>query len=107
MKHFTTAIRRYKELENAVKQYLKLKKIYFVRVDNYYCYKCGAILNANAAGFPDFMAIHKDKILFIECKTGKGQLNAYQKVFKANVDNLPNVEYILVRDNIDELMEVC
>jgi hypothetical protein len=98
---------RYKQLEEAVKQYLSLKKVYFIRIDNYRCPKCGALINRNAAGFPDFMAIIGDKIYFIECKTGSGQLNAYQKKFKLNIDNLPNVEYILLRDNIDELMSVC
>ena len=89
-------------LEKTVENYLKLKKIMFLRIENYRCFRCGQVQNSKAKGFPDFFC-YSPIILAIECKTGKGQLSAEQKVVrKAMLDN--KIDYLVVRDNIDELL---
>ena len=90
-------------LEQAVASYLKWRKIMYVRIDNYRCYKCHTIQNSRARGFPDFFCYYP-KIVAIECKTGTGRLSSDQKkVRDAMIKS--GIDYIVVRDNIDELIK--
>lgn len=95
-------MRRAKQLEEAVRDYLDIKRIPYVRVDNYRCYKCGTIQNSAATGFPDFMIVKP--LTAVEVKTGKGKLSPEQIIFKTLWED-QGLPYILVRDNIDSLME--
>lgn len=95
---------RAKELEDAVSQYLKLKKIHFMRVDNYRCFKCGQVQNVRSKGWPDFYCYGIQPHLAIECKTGKAVLSPEQKHLKAILE-MSKVKYIVLRDNIDGLIE--
>lgn len=95
---------RWKQLENAVENLLNAHNWEFHRVDNYRCYQCGAVQNANAAGFPDFFVYHP-LILAIECKTGSGRLNDEQREVKRDMEET-GIEYIIVRDNTDKLLEI-
>ena len=91
-------------LEQAVASYLKWRKIMYVRIDNYICYKCHTVQNSEARGFPDFFCYYP-RIVAIECKTGKySKLSPNQKIVRdAMVKS--GIDYIVVRDNIDELIK--
>lgn len=93
---------RAQDLENAVEQLLIFKKIKFMRVSNYRCFKCGQVQNRSAKGWPDFFGY--DPILVgIECKTGAGKLTKEQEsVRESFIRN--DVPYIIVRDNVDALL---
>jgi len=93
-------MKRWKELEIAVQQYLEAKHIPYFRVSNYRCFKCGQIQNSQAKGFPDFMIFTDTGIVALECKTGKGKLTSEQKYYQ---NLFP--EYIVIRDTIDALLE--
>jgi len=97
------AKRRSKQLEEAVRDYLDIKGYKYIRIDVYRCPNCHKIFNSKATGFPDFMI--RNPLTFVECKTGKAVLSKEQKAIKEDMDN-QNIPYILVRDNIDALMEV-
>ena len=90
-------------LEQAVVSYLKLRKIMYVRIKNYRCFRCGQVQNSEARGFPDFFCYYP-RIVAIECKTGTGRLSSDQKkVRDAMIKS--GIDYIIVRDNIDELIK--
>ena len=97
-------MKRWQQLEKAVADYLTLKKCSFFRVDHYRCFRCGQILNSRAKGFPDFL-VYSPKIVAIEVKTGKGRLSLAQKDTGLKM-SLSGVEFVVVRDNIDNLMRV-
>lgn len=92
---------RWRDLELAVEKFLTLKGYKFWHVRNYRCYRCGAVGNSGAAGMPDYITYYPE-VLFIECKTGKGRLSEDQK----EVMKTTPAEYIVVRDNIDELVRI-
>lgn len=95
--------RRSQALEKAVEQYLRLKKVMFLRIENYRCFRCGQVQNSKAKGFPDFFC-YSPILLAIECKTGKGQLSGEQKIVKmAMLEN--NIDYLVVRDTTDNLLK--
>lgn len=94
---------RAKQLEEAVRKYLDIKGIPYVRVDNYRCFACGQVQNSAATGFPDFLIVKP--LTAIEVKTGAGILSPEQIIFKTLWED-QGFPYILVRDNIDSLMEV-
>ena len=93
-----------KWLESAVENYLRLKNVMYIRIENYRCFRCGQVQNAKAKGFPDFFCYYP-KIVAIECKTGKySKLSPNQKIVRdAMVKS--GIDYIVVRDNIDELIK--
>jgi len=90
-------------LEQAVEHYLQLRKIMFVRIENYRCFKCGQVQNSKANGFPDFFC-YFPCVVAIECKTGSGRLSQIQRVVM-NAMRETGIDYVLVRDNIDELLK--
>lgn len=101
-REFKDGSSRCKELEAAVRDLLTLKNIKFMRVDNYRCFKCGQVQNKKATGWPDFFCY---KPLFaIECKTGAGKLTDEQIEIKECLE-FAGVKYILLRNNLDELIE--
>jgi len=97
-----SVLKRAKGLEQAVEKYLRLRKIAFIRVENYRCFRCGQVQNSKANGFPDFFC-YAPVVLAIECKTGKGQLSQIQKEVKEAMEK-SGIDYLLVRDNIDILL---
>ncbi len=104
-------VRRSKELEMAVEKYLKIKKIPYLRVENYICYKCHAVQNSKAKGMPDFILfdlINPDRgfhLLAVECKTGKySKLTKEQKYYKELFERC-GTHYIVLRDTIDEILK--
>lgn len=94
---------RAKGLERAVENYLKFLKLRFLRVENYRCFRCGQIQNSKAGGFPDFF-VYSPIILAIECKTGSGRMNPAQKDVREAMEKA-GIKYLLVRDNLDELIK--
>jgi len=90
-------------LEQAVEKYLHIRKIMFVRIENYRCFKCGQIQNSKANGFPDFFCYYPS-VVAIECKTGTGRLSNIQKVVRDAMQKA-GIDYVLVRDNIGELLK--
>lgn len=91
------------ELEDAVEQTLNICGLYFLRIKNYRCFACGQVQNSQAAGFPDF---HVPSLsLYVECKTGKGKLSPEQKKVRAAIERDPNNKYLLVKDNVDTLLQ--
>jgi len=95
-------VKRSKEFENAVKEYLDIKGIEYIRVDNYRCYKCGTIQNSQASGFPDFLCLHP--LVAIECKTGTGRLTKKQTEVLMLLE-LSGVDVIVLRDTLDDLIK--
>jgi hypothetical protein len=91
-------------LEQAVEKYLQWRKIMYIRIENYRCFRCGQIQNSKARGFPDFFCYYP-RIVAIECKTGKySKLSPNQKIVRdAMVKS--GIDYIVVRDNISELIK--
>jgi len=82
---------------------LEFKRIKYIRVDNYRCFRCGQVQNAQAAGLPDFLCL-TSPLLCIECKTGTGRLSAVQKETLILLER-SGVDVIVLRDTIDELIE--
>ena len=92
-----------KWLESAVENYLRLKNVMYIRIENYRCFRCGQVQNAKAKGFPDFFC-YAPRIFAIECKTGTGKLSPDQKkVRDAMIKS--GIKYITLKDNIDELIK--
>ena len=90
-------------LEQAVAKYLQWRKIMYVRIENYRCFRCGQVQNSKAKGFPDFFCYYP-RVVAIECKTSSGRLSTDQKkVRDAMIKS--GIKYIVVRDNIDELIK--
>lgn len=75
----------------------------FVRIENYRCFRCGQVQNSKANGFPDFFC-YFPRIVAVECKTGTGRLSPAQKAVRDAMQKT-GIDYILVRDNIDELLK--
>ena len=90
-------------LEQAVASYLKWRKIMYVRIENYRCFRCGQVQNSKAKGFPDFFC-YAPRIFAIECKTGAGKLTKEQKIVRKAME-FSGIDYIVLRDNVDELMK--
>jgi len=103
MKNKINRTDRGRGLEQAVEKYLRLRKIMFVRIENYRCFRCGQVQNSKANGFPDFFCYYP-RIVAIECKTGAGRLSEIQKTVRDAMIKA-GIDYILVRDNIDELLK--
>lgn len=95
--------KRSKQLEDAIEQWLKWKHFAYLRISNYRCYKCGAIGNSKAKGWPDFF-VYSPFQLAIEAKTGRGKLTADQERVRDLMEDA-GIEYIEVRDNIDSLLD--
>jgi len=93
---------RAKDLENAVANLLDSKGLKYMRVSNYRCFKCGQVQNAKAKGFPDFEIFYPH--FYVECKTGTGKLTPEQVIIKDLLEKA-GVFYIVLRDNVDELVE--
>ena len=103
MSYYKHQLNRGRGLEQAVEKYLRLRKIMFIRVENYRCFRCGQVQNSKAKGFPDFFCYYP-RVVAIECKTGTGKLSPDQKkVRDAMIKS--GIKYIVVRDNIDELIK--
>lgn len=96
-------MKRSKELEKTVETLLNWNKFSFVRISNYICYKCHAVQNSKASGFPDFFIYHPF-ILAIEVKTGRGRVQNNQEIVRQKMIE-SGIEYLIVRDNVDELLE--
>ena len=94
-------MKRSKALEKATADYLDIVRIPYIRIENYRCFKCGQAQNSHAAGFPDFMLLGNYFGTAVECKTGAGRLSAKQKEVRGNWGG----EYLIVRDNIDILID--
>lgn len=96
-------MKRWKELEIATADLLKLYKLYYLNITNYRCFKCGQVQNSKAKGFPDF---HIPSLsLYIECKSGKGKLSKEQESVRESILSNPDNRYILLRDTVDDLIE--
>ncbi|MFO8066852.1 MAG: hypothetical protein R6U11_04640, partial [Bacteroidales bacterium] len=54
-------------------------------------------------GWPDFF-IYKPIIFTVECKTGSGRLSKEQKRVKKWLEK-GGIDYLVIRDNVDELIE--
>jgi hypothetical protein len=54
-------------------------------------------VSADGAGFPDFCLV-RERIVFIEAKSGTGRLSAEQKAWRDLLESAGQ-EYVLVRDN--------
>ena len=94
---------RSKELENAVAKLFDLCGLYYLRIENYRCFKCGQVQNSKAEGFPDF---HVPALcLYVECKTGKGKLSKAQKSVRESILKSKNNTYILAVDTTDRVIE--
>ena len=93
---------RWKELEKAVKDFLDIKGIKFIRVEIYRCPKCHMVFNTQAADMPDFLCLYP--MLAIECKTGTGRLSAGQKETLSLLER-SGADVIVLKDTIDELIE--
>jgi hypothetical protein len=92
-----------KPLEDAVEQLFNLCNIYYLRVTNYRCFKCGQVQNSKAKGFPDFHAPALS--LYVECKMGKGKLSKEQKRVRDEILSNKNNSYIVLQDNTDTLLQ--
>ncbi|GEM_PF-1191580 len=92
---------RSKDLEQAVADLLDARNLRYMRVDNYRCFKCGQVQNSKATGHPDFEVYYPH--FYIECKTGEGKLTDEQKEIRHLLEK--SAHYIVVRDNIDELVK--
>jgi len=95
-------MKRWKELEHAVANLLMVRGYLYHRVDNYRCYKCGAVQNRKATGWPDFF-VYFPKLFAVECKTGAGKLTRGQRETKKHLE-LSGVEYIVCQDTVDKLI---
>jgi len=93
---------RWQQLEKAVKDFLDVKGIKYIRVDSYRCFHCGQVQNAQAAGMPDFLCLYP--LVAIECKTGTGRLSGGQKETLSLLER-SGVDVIVLHDTIDELIE--
>jgi len=103
MSYYKHQLNRGRGLEQAVAKYLQWRKIMYVRIENYRCFRCGQVQNSKAKGFPDFFCYYP-RVVAIECKTGTGKLSPDQKkVRDAMIKS--GIKYIVVRDNIDELIK--
>ncbi len=103
MKNKINRTDRGRGLEQAVAKYLQWRKIMYVRIENYRCFRCGQVQNSKAKGFPDFFCYYP-RVVAIECKTSSGRLSTDQKkVRDAMIKS--GIKYIVVRDNIDELIK--
>jgi hypothetical protein len=91
-----------KPLEDAVVQLFELCNIYYLRITNYRCFKCGQVQNSKAKGFPDFHA--PSLSLYVECKMGKGKLSDKQKDVRAAILSDKSNTFIELRDNTDTLL---
>ncbi len=101
-------MKRWQELEQAVTLLLKAKKIKFIKIDNYRCYKCGTIQNSKAKGWPDFFCYEFKNIPFllaIECKTGSGKVAPGQRSTLESLERA-GVQTIVLRDTVDELLRL-
>jgi len=92
-----------KQLEKAVAELFDLCKIYYLRIDNYRCFKCGQVQNSKAKGFPDFHA--PSLSLYVECKAGKGRLSDAQKEAREAILSDKSNTFIELRDNTDTLLQ--
>jgi len=103
MKNKINRTDRGRGLEQAVAKYLQWRKIMYVRIENYRCFRCGQVQNSKAKGFPDFFCYYP-RVVAIECKTGKYKLSPDQKkVRDAMIKS--GIKYITLKDNIDELIK--
>ena len=96
-------MKRWKQLEQAVEEYLNLKGISFLKITSYRCFRCGQVQNSKAAGFPDYHCPEYN--LYIECKTGKGVLSKEQRIWKQKIEFNNRNTYILLKDNLDDLLD--
>lgn len=96
-------MKRWQELEKAVEDILNLCGLYYIQVKNYRCFKCGQVQNRQASGFPDF---HVPSLsLYVECKVGKGELSPKQRKARAAIERDSSNKYILLKDNVDTLLQ--
>ena len=95
-------MKRSKQLEKAVKDFLDVKGIKYHRVEIYRCPKCHMVFNTQAADMPDFLCLYP--LVAIECKTGTGRLSEGQKETLSLLER-SGVDVIVLRDTIDELIE--
>ena len=91
--------RHEKDLQKAVEDLLKAKRLKYMRVSNYRCFSCGQIQNRKATGHPDIEVYFPH--FYIELKVGKNELTPEQKEVRELIEK--SAYYIVVRDNIDEL----
>jgi len=91
------------QFESAVAKLFHSCNIYFLRIDNYRCFKCGQVQNSKATGFPDF---HVPALsLYVECKTGSGKPSPEQKKVRESILSNPDNTYFLLKDNVDDLLQ--
>ncbi len=95
-------MKRYQEFEEAVQKLLDVKKLKYMRVSNYRCYKCGTVQNASAKNWPDFF-IYAPILLAIECKTGAAGLTKGQQILLGNMKQT-GVDVLVLHDNVDDLI---
>jgi len=95
-------MKRSKQLEKAVKDFLDVKGIKYHRVEIYRCPKCHMVFNTQAADMPDFLCLYP--LVAIECKTGTGRLSEGQKETLSLLER-SGVDVIVLHDTIDELIE--
>ena len=95
-------MKRWQELESAVVQLLTVCRLRYWRVKNYRCFRCGQVQNSEAKNYPDFFI--PEFHLFIECKTGSGQLTTGQK---STISELEKYGYqvIILKDNVDKFLQ--
>ena len=97
------AINDGKPLEDAVAQLFDLCNIYYLRITNYRCFKCGQVQNSKAKGFPDYHA--PGLSLYVECKEGTGRLSPEQKRVREAILSDESNKYIVLQDNTDTLLQ--
>ena len=100
------AAARAKELEAAVRQYLDLKKIKYISAANQraVCPHCRKYFNVQTEGWDFFCFSPADCLCVIECKTGESRLSKAQREWRERCEKL-GIPYLVIRDNVDELMD--
>jgi len=96
-----------KLIQKQIIDYLKLKGFKTYRVNNAGVWnaKVKAFIWHGTAGVPDIIAMKKDNLLFIECKSSVGKMSLDQKDFLDSVNKTKEVHGICCH-SLDELIEV-
>jgi hypothetical protein len=90
-------------LEEAVESLFDLCNIYYLRITNYRCFRCGQVQNSKAKGFPDYHAPALS--LYVECKEGTGRLSPEQKRVRGEILSDKSNTYLELKDNTDTLLQ--
>lgn len=94
-----------KTIQNAVEQYLSLKKIFYWKNNSGALPTAsGGFIRFGAVGSPDICVVHDGTFIGLEIKTAKGKQSDNQKDFQARLEKAGGF-YYLIR-SVDEAMKL-